>query len=511
MRARLRGTRRRVYVFLGVLALAGLIEAGVVLAGVGTQRASTTSRAHTPATAALPASSSHAATASSTLSASSSHVTVGHSVKNDTSPPLRSIRPVPMQPTPDHEANPNPQVPIKGMARPEAARQTRHFPNAMPGTGLNFDGIPFPGVACNCAPPDTNGEVGATQYVQIVNEGYQVFNKTTGASVLGPVSITTIWSGFGGVCQTERRRRPGRRLRPAREPLGRLPVRRRGHADRRVRRGLDHERRHRLVQPLRLPPRHELLRLPEALASGRTRTTWPRTSSTRAAPPISARSPSRSTASAMLAGTAATFVTTGLMSSSIGFILPGDLDGSIVPPAGAPEPVARRQQHGNVAAVSLPRRLRDAGELDLHAAPPACRRQRSPRSAPERATASRRLGSADGLDGLGDRGMFRLAYRRFGDGHEALVGNKYRLLGRRRRHPLVRDQQRDLRHADVRPAEHLPARHDLALDGQRGHGPGRRPGARLQRLERRDQPADPLCRPAGRRPARTRSPRVRRR
>ena len=35
----------------------------------------------------------------------------------------------------------------------------------------------------------------------MVNEGYQVFNKTTGASVLGPSGITTLWSGFGGVCQ----------------------------------------------------------------------------------------------------------------------------------------------------------------------------------------------------------------------------------------------------------------------------------------------------------------------
>src|SRR6185369_10066051 len=34
-----------------------------------------------------------------------------------------------------------------------------------------------------------------------VNEAYQVFNKTTGTSVLGPVSISSIWSGFGGVCQ----------------------------------------------------------------------------------------------------------------------------------------------------------------------------------------------------------------------------------------------------------------------------------------------------------------------
>src|SRR5207253_244373 len=64
------------------------------------------------------------------------------------------------------------------------------------------DGSTFPGVGCTCAPPDTNGEVGATQYVQIVNEGFQVFNKSTGGSVYGPAGITTLWSGFGGVCQS---------------------------------------------------------------------------------------------------------------------------------------------------------------------------------------------------------------------------------------------------------------------------------------------------------------------
>ncbi len=75
-------------------------------------------------------------------------------------------------------------------------------PNAMPPTILNFDGIPFPGVTCNCRPPDTDGAVGQTQYVQMVNRGFQVFDKTTGASVLGPLNIASIWSGFGGVCET---------------------------------------------------------------------------------------------------------------------------------------------------------------------------------------------------------------------------------------------------------------------------------------------------------------------
>ena len=33
--------------------------------------------------------------------------------------------------------------------------------------------------------------MGATQYVQIVNQGYQVFDKTTGNSILGPMSINS--------------------------------------------------------------------------------------------------------------------------------------------------------------------------------------------------------------------------------------------------------------------------------------------------------------------------------
>ena len=36
----------------------------------------------------------------------------------------------------------------------------------------------------------------------MVNEGYQVFDKATGNSVLGPNSIVSLWSGFGGACQT---------------------------------------------------------------------------------------------------------------------------------------------------------------------------------------------------------------------------------------------------------------------------------------------------------------------
>src|SRR5229473_3536153 len=137
------------------------------------------------------------------------NVEVGASVHNDTSPPLRDMKPEKVGKKVEREANENPKVPasLKHKDSPDTAVQQFSLllsllaPN-MPSPLLNFDGVAFPGVACNCAPPDTNGEVGATQYVQIVNEGFQVFNKTTGASVLGPSGISTIWSGFGGVCQS---------------------------------------------------------------------------------------------------------------------------------------------------------------------------------------------------------------------------------------------------------------------------------------------------------------------
>src|ERR1044072_9193994 len=132
-------------------------------------------------------------------------VTVGESIRNDTSIPVREMKQQPVF-KPKKEANENPKIPHFHKDVPDrvvqksSAETEVSLPN-MPGTNLNFNGMAFPGVACNCAPPDTNGEVGSTQYVQMVNEGFQVFDKTPGASLLGPSGISIIWSGFGGVCE----------------------------------------------------------------------------------------------------------------------------------------------------------------------------------------------------------------------------------------------------------------------------------------------------------------------
>ena len=126
---------------------------------------------------------------------------------SDISPAMRDVDPWPVERVQEHEAAANPRVNTgvhKDMPDLVVQKGTllgQLAPN-IPAPILNFAGIPFPGVNCNCAPPDTNGEVGTTQYVQIVNTGYQVFDKATGASLLGPASIVSIWTGFGGSCQT---------------------------------------------------------------------------------------------------------------------------------------------------------------------------------------------------------------------------------------------------------------------------------------------------------------------
>ena len=52
-------------------------------------------------------------------------------------------------------------------------------------------------------PPDTNGDVGLTHYVQYVNLGWVFFNKDDGSTAGGPFPGNIFWQGFGGVCETQ--------------------------------------------------------------------------------------------------------------------------------------------------------------------------------------------------------------------------------------------------------------------------------------------------------------------
>ncbi|WP_157892933.1 Ig-like domain-containing protein, partial [Marinicella sediminis] len=67
-----------------------------------------------------------------------------------------------------------------------------------PSPSANFPGMPN---ISGFYPPDIEGAVGPDHYVQMVNSTYQIFDKITGASVAGPFTNNTLWSGFGGGCQ----------------------------------------------------------------------------------------------------------------------------------------------------------------------------------------------------------------------------------------------------------------------------------------------------------------------
>src|SRR5439155_10666875 len=63
-------------------------------------------------------------------------------------------------------------------------------------------GIGLSGFVPSGNPPDTNGRVGATQYVQWNNTSFAVFNKTTGALLYGPAAGNTLFQTLGGACAT---------------------------------------------------------------------------------------------------------------------------------------------------------------------------------------------------------------------------------------------------------------------------------------------------------------------
>ena len=65
--------------------------------------------------------------------------------------------------------------------------------------GLSFDGVSHNGWVV----ADPNLAVGATQVVQWVNTRFAIYKKSSGSKQYGPALGNTLWSGFGGSCQTK--------------------------------------------------------------------------------------------------------------------------------------------------------------------------------------------------------------------------------------------------------------------------------------------------------------------
>jgi hypothetical protein len=132
-------------------------------------------------------------------------------VSHDFLPSLRGVMPKPDETSRvprELPTRPLPMLDGPGQpADPVVQSSTASFVSTFGGLGFDGQGQGFVGpqgsFSVQFAPPDTDGAVGATQYVQLVNVSMAVFDKATHAVVHGPVPLNTLWTGFGGPCETD--------------------------------------------------------------------------------------------------------------------------------------------------------------------------------------------------------------------------------------------------------------------------------------------------------------------
>jgi N-acetylneuraminic acid mutarotase len=347
-------------------------------------------------------------------------ITVGRSYKNAISPSVRSLG----RSHGTGQLQARPELPPLFTGKPlrqanDPVVQGTMPRSQMPAPLFNFEGIDYPGVVCFCAPPDTNGDVGLSQYVQIVNEGFQVFDKATGAAEGPAVAISSLWTGAGGLCEFNGFGDPVVVYDPlanrwlisqfagnypstpitdqciavstTSDAMGTYAV----YGFHMTDNFYDYPKFG--VWPDAYYASANIFNQsgtaflgPQAYAFDRT---------------------------AMLAGDPATFIAAPMGSSSDDSYMPADLDGSIPPPAGAPNPYL---SIGVLPTWPLHRFHVDfanpgASTFDLVGT-------LTPAPFTPFFAGIPQLGVGDQLDSLADRGMFRNAYRNFGD-HEALTGN----------------------------------------------------------------------------------------
>ena len=123
-------------------------------------------------------------------------------VQFDISPPLRSIaaRPAGLQRDAEEESEGDSGLErAPGIQHADGARQSKVMGAPPPAPVVNFDTVN--GLGSN--PPDSVGEVGPNHYVVMSNLRFAVYPKTGGAPLFGPVANNTLWAGFGGPCQTQ--------------------------------------------------------------------------------------------------------------------------------------------------------------------------------------------------------------------------------------------------------------------------------------------------------------------
>jgi hypothetical protein len=365
-----------------------------------------------------------AATAPAAPASGAGQPEVAAAVHHDVSPPLRDT-PSKGRSAILHERPTRPLPVAASTGAPDTALQTSASPATATNTGLNFAGVGNGdyGFAPNAAPPDTNGAVGATQYVQWVNESFAVFNKTTGTIAAGfPKAGNTLWSGFTGGCEANN---DGDPIAQYDKAAGRWVL---------TQFSVTNPATYGYLQCVAVSTSSDATGTYNryAFSYGASQFNdypklgvWPdgyyltynifTNGQTFAGSKVCSLD-----RTAMLAGAAATQICFQT-STAYGGLLPSDLDGSTAPPAGAPNYIL------NFGSNSL-----NLWKFHVDFASPSNSTFSGPTSLPVGAFTAAcsgggacipQPGTSQKLDSLADRLMYRLAYRHFADGHEALVVN----------------------------------------------------------------------------------------
>jgi len=122
---------------------------------------------------------------------------------HDTSLPVRQYPSVFPQGPVHTMVHPRPRrvLPGAALAGPDQAEQTYIAAPVAATIGHNFNGVPdSANGSLLSVPSDSNLAVGSTQVVETINTAYQVYSKSTGSSLLGPRQISSIFTGVAGLC-----------------------------------------------------------------------------------------------------------------------------------------------------------------------------------------------------------------------------------------------------------------------------------------------------------------------
>ncbi len=144
------------------------------------------------------------------------HAQVYYPIAMAVSPPLYTIKPILPPPgtkpklMPEKEIPPwvngrNKPGPLIGVPSEKSVLQSWVGTLSIPTPINTFEGLGagLSGFTVAAAPPDTEGDVGPNDYVQWVNSMFAIFSKSTGAVLYGPANGNTLFTALGGSCAAD--------------------------------------------------------------------------------------------------------------------------------------------------------------------------------------------------------------------------------------------------------------------------------------------------------------------